>query len=235
VLGSGFSCVNDYSGSVHAADMRWVMDNGIIPPCGLDLFCPGVNVTRSQVARWVDRLLRLPQTSADAFADDAGHRDEGAINRMAAAGFAIPCAANRFCPDARISRAELAGTLARAFRLPSTANDYFTDDAGHPLQADINRARAAGVMFACEGNTIFCPGGSVTRSSFAAYLHRSYLAAAGVTTASLPLDAAPADWAEPATLASTGGGAPTPDPAAAEAIATDAKAALFACQIASAS
>jgi hypothetical protein len=228
VLGSGFSCVNDYSASVHADHMRWVMDNGIIPPCGLDLFCPGVHVTRSQVARWVDRLIRLPSTTTDPFTDDEGHRDEGAINRMAAAGFAIPCGTNRYCPDARITRADLAATLTRAFGFPSTSNDYFTDDGSHPRQADINRARAAGVMFACQGETTFCPFGAVTRASFAAYLHRSFLVG-GAATASLPLDAAPADVAAPVELASTVAAA---DSAAADALATDAASALFACRIA---
>jgi hypothetical protein len=228
VLGSGFSCVNDYSTSVHAESMRWAMANGIIPACGLDLFCPGVHVTRSQVARWVDRLLVLPRTATNAFTDDAGHRDEGAINRMAAAGFAIPCGTNRYCPDARITRADLAGTLARAFGFPSTSNDYFTDDASHPRQADINRARAAGVMYACQGETTFCPYGAVTRASFAAYLHRSFLFG-DAATASLPLDAAPADVAEPAELASM---VVASSAATAEALATDAAAALFACRIA---
>jgi len=172
VLGSGSTCVNDYSGSVHAADIRWVMDNGIIPPCGLDLFCPGVYVTRSQVARWIDRVLRPPATPTDFYTDDSGHGDEGAINRLTALGFVFGCGPTTYCPNARVTRAELAGMLARSWGLPPAPVDYFTDDAGHPLEADINRARAAAIMFEC-GPGLFCPSGEVTRGAFAAYLHRA--------------------------------------------------------------
>jgi len=172
VLASGSACVNDYSGSVHAADMRWAMESGIMPPCGLDLFCPGVLVTRGQTARWVDRTLRLPGTANDYFTDDAGNRDEGSINRLAAAGFAIGCGPSTYCPSAAISRADLAATLARAWALPAATIDYYTDDSRHALQADINRVTQAKIMFEC-GPRLFCPHGAVTRGAFAAYLHRA--------------------------------------------------------------
>lgn len=74
--------------------------------------------------------------------------------------------------DAVVTRAELAAAFARAFRLPPTTIDYFTDDADVSQEPAINRVAAAGITSGCDEDR-FCPDGEVTRGQFATFLHRA--------------------------------------------------------------
>ena len=82
------------------------------------------------------------------------------------------CDDDRYCPDGRVTRGQMATFLARALRLPSTTRDYFDDDDGTAHEANINRLAAAGITGGC-GTRQFCPTGSVTRGQMAAFLHRA--------------------------------------------------------------
>jgi hypothetical protein len=66
----------------------------------------------------------------------------------------------------------MATFLARAFDLPGTGTDHFTDDEGNKHEANINRIAEAGITHGC-GGTRFCPDGAVTRGQMAALLHRA--------------------------------------------------------------
>lgn len=74
--------------------------------------------------------------------------------------------------DEVVTRAELAQTFVRMFRLPVTTADFFTDDADVPQQTAINRFAAAGITSGCAENR-FCPGDDVTRAQFATFLDRA--------------------------------------------------------------
>ena len=67
----------------------------------------------------------------------------------------------------------MASFLVRAFHLPTTATDYFTDDETNKHEANINRLRAASITFGCSATT-FCPDGQVTRGQMAAFIHRAF-------------------------------------------------------------
>jgi hypothetical protein len=73
--------------------------------------------------------------------------------------------------DEPITRADLAASFAEAFELPVTTNDFFSDDDGHPFEADINRLAAAGITSGC-GADEFCPDGLVSRGQMASFLSR---------------------------------------------------------------
>jgi hypothetical protein len=66
----------------------------------------------------------------------------------------------------------MASFLARAFALPTTATDFFSDDTGSTHETDINRVAAAGITTGC-GPSAYCPSGIVTRGQMAAFLHRA--------------------------------------------------------------
>jgi hypothetical protein len=83
-----------------------------------------------------------------------------------------PCDGDMFCTYDPVTRAQLASFLARAMDLPSTDTDYFTDDDGTAREADINRAKAAGLFHGCTATT-FCPNGKVARGSMATVLARA--------------------------------------------------------------
>ena len=174
VLGNGTACINDYSKLSQAADIAWAMAGGIIPGCRVDLFCPNEQVLRHSAVRFLDRAILPPVTTDDFFDDDAGHPDEAAINRLAAAGIVAGCGERLFCPSTAASRAVLASMLARAFALPAPTIDPFVDDEAEPDEDAINRVAERGIMTACAaGPDRFCPAGTVTRAELAAILHRA--------------------------------------------------------------
>ncbi len=95
---------------------------GCNPPA-TDRFCPDQGMTRGEMAAMLTRAFDYPSAPADRFADDDGSLFEGAIDRIAAAGVTLGCnppANDRFCPETRITRDQMATVLTRALGL--TAN-----------------------------------------------------------------------------------------------------------------
>jgi len=172
VLGADDVCVDDWSTSPFAGNIQWAFDNGITFGCAPDLFCTNNAVSREQMASFLVRALGLPWTTTDHFLDDEGSIHEANINQIAEAGITGGCGPQRYCPTAPVRRAEMASFLVRAFDLPPTATDYFTDDEGSIHEANINAVRAAGIAFGCE-ETLFCPASAVTRAQMTAFLDRA--------------------------------------------------------------
>jgi hypothetical protein len=152
-------------------DIVWLADADITAGCAAERFCPDGAVTRAQMATFLVRALDLPPTNHDYFTDDAGSTHEANINRLAASGITAGCSAGRFCPDGRVTRAQMASFLTRALDLPATTRDYFTDDETSQHEANINRLAASGITSGCS-SARFCPSGTVTRGQMAAFLRR---------------------------------------------------------------
>ena len=161
-------------GSSFRSAIAWMAASGITSGCTADLerFCPNDAVTRGQMASFLSRALDLPATPTDYFSDDDGSTHETAINRVTAAGIASGCTATRYCPANLVSRGQMASFLSRAFELPGTPNDYFSDDDGSTHETAINRVTAAGIASGCTASR-FCPGNPVTRGQMAAFLYRA--------------------------------------------------------------
>jgi plastocyanin len=129
-------------------------------------------------------LSSLPILAAElppggTFLDDDGNVHEGFIEAIAAEGVTRGCnppANDRFCPDERVSRGQMAAFLARALGLPAAGSSPFSDDAGSVFEDDIARLAAAGVTRGCNppANDRFCPDESVTRGQMAAFLVRAF-------------------------------------------------------------
>ena len=162
----------DILDSSFRADIAWLAAEGITSGCGNQRFCPKSTVTREQMASFLARALELPSTTNDYFTDDEASPHEADINRLAAAGITSGCAAGKYCPMAPVTREQMASFLARAFDLPATAMDFFTDDEASTHEANINRLAAAGITSGCTPTT-YCPKASVTREQMAAFLHRA--------------------------------------------------------------
>ena len=129
-------------------------------------------VTRAELAEAFVRAFRLPVSTADYFTDDADVPQQAAINRVAAAGITTGCDEGRFCPDARVTRAQMATFLDRAVELPEADRDYFTDDAGLGHEGAINRLAAAGITTGCDEDR-YCPDGIVTVGQLIRFLERA--------------------------------------------------------------
>jgi hypothetical protein len=158
--------------SAFEADIQWVYAEGITAGCTQERYCPEANVTRAQMAIFLDRALDLPDTAIDYFTDDDGKTGEASINRLAASGITGGCSAGKFCPTAPVTRGQMAAFLARAFSLPPTATDYFSDDETSTFETSINRVAAAGITGGCGGGK-YCPLTNVTRGQMAAFLRRA--------------------------------------------------------------
>ena len=169
VVAPPYTDVADHSLIDH---IMWITNEGISTGCGGGEYCPNDAVTRAEMAAFLSRALDLPATGEDFFNDDNGHPLEISINRVAAAGIASGCAANRYCPNSPVTRAQMASFLDRAFDFPATGNDYFSDDEGSTHEDAINRLRAANITGGCTATT-YCPQASTTRAQMAAFLHRA--------------------------------------------------------------
>jgi hypothetical protein len=152
--------------------IEWVYGQGITVGCSAERYCPDDAVTRGQMATFLVRALNLPATSTDYFTDDETSSHEASINRVRAAGITSGCTATTYCPEAIVTREQMATFLAKGFNLPVTATDYFTDDETSSHEANINKVRAAGITSGCTATT-YCPKADVTRGQMAAFLRRA--------------------------------------------------------------
>ena len=167
--------------SIHEADIEAIAAEGITKGCNPPwntLYCPTGDVSRGQMAAFLNRALALAPTTVDFFDDDNGSVFESDINRLAAAGITRGCnppANDRFCPSSRVSRGQMAAFLNRAFRYPATTVDYFGDDDDSIFESDINAIAAAGVTRGCNppANTDYCPTRIVRRDQMASFLSRA--------------------------------------------------------------
>ena len=110
------------------------------------------------------------------FLDIRGHTFEDAIAWLAAEGITKGCNPplnTRFCPDASVTRGEMAVFLVRATGLPASSRDYFTDDNGMFYESAVNRLYEAGITQGC-GRRVFCGDHKITRGEMAAFLARAY-------------------------------------------------------------
>ncbi len=151
--------------------ITWLGYEGITAGCTATTYCPNGLVTRGQMATFLVRALNLPATSTDFFRDDESNKHDANINRLAAAGITTGCTATTYCPDGLVTRAQMATFLTRAFDLPPSGTNWFSDDNGNKHEANINALRASGITPGCGGSS-FCPNGRVTRGQMAAFLKR---------------------------------------------------------------
>ncbi len=174
VLGSGLRCRTDWEDHTLAASIDWAYATGITGGCDVLVYCPGAAVTRAQMAMFIDRATDLPVTEEDFFDDDDGLTGEGSIDRLAAAGITAGCAERRFCPTARVTRAQMAAFLVRALGLPpATEPNRFDDDDGTTHEPSIDSLAEAGITGGCAARR-FCPDAPVTRAQMAAFLFRAF-------------------------------------------------------------
>ncbi len=80
---------------------------------------------------------------------------------------------DRYCPDAKITRGQMAAFLRRALDLPWSAVDAFDDDTDHVFEGDVNALAEAGIAFGCT-ETAYCPDRELLRSEMAELLVRAF-------------------------------------------------------------
>ena len=111
-------------------------------------------------------LTRLPDPPFDDIVHSK-HLDE--IVWSFEQGLFAGCTPTTFCPTGSVPREIAAVVLVRAFALPPTTQDFFTDDESSRYEWAINRLAAAGLAVGCGPGT-FCPGERLTRAQTASVL-----------------------------------------------------------------
>lgn len=109
---------------------------------------------------------------ATPFTDIDGSIFRGDIAWLYQAEITAGCTATRFCPDASVTREQMASFLSRALSLPATSLDFFSDDESSIHEGAINRLAAAGITGGCDASR-YCPGATVTREQMASFLSRA--------------------------------------------------------------
>ena len=149
---------------------------GVMTACDKrhDRFCPNGRVSRGQMAGFLVKAFNLTATSDVHFKDVTKHTPHAtAINKVVTAGIAKGCGPKRFCPNSHVSRARMAGYLAKALKLTATSSSRYRDvPRSNPFATSISRLRKAGVAIGC-GHNKFCPGRDITRAETAGFLQRA--------------------------------------------------------------
>ncbi len=169
--------------SVHEGAIEAITAAGITRGCHdvYPVFCADESVSRGQMAAFLERSFDLAASERDMFDDDDSSIFESDIAAVAAAGITRGCNPpenDSFCPDASVTRGQMASFLARAMGLDELYPDPgvgFVDTAGSVFELDIARLAAARVTLGCNppDNTRFCPDLPVTRAQMATFLARA--------------------------------------------------------------
>jgi hypothetical protein len=169
--------------SVFEAAIEWLALEGFTKGCNPpvnDRFCPERTLTRGEMAAFLVRSMGyVDDGGGNRFVDDDGTVFESAIDKLAAAGVTQGCnppVNDRFCPERRVTRGEMAAFVVRAMGyVDDGGGNRFVDDDDSVFESAIDKLAAAGVTQGCNPpvNDRFCPDDTVTRGQLAAFLNRA--------------------------------------------------------------
>ncbi len=176
---NNFSDVNETAW--YYSDVTWVNENGLFVGTGNTLFSADMPMTRSML---VTVLARLHKADLSAYTDcsfddvEAGVWYTASIEWARVNGLISGTGDNRFLPEAKISRQDLATILVRYAKFAGKdikviSSGQFADHDQIALYAkeSVYRLKDAGIISGKTGN-IFDPKINATRAEVAAILHR---------------------------------------------------------------
>ena len=149
------------------------------------MYCPEATVTRAQMAIFILRGMHgsayvPPAATGTVFADvPLGAFAADWIEQFAAEGVTAGCGGGNYCPDATITRAQMAIFLLRgehgsAYIPPAATGAVFGDVPAGSFAADwIEQLAAEGITSGCGGGN-YCPDSPVTRAEMAVFLVRAF-------------------------------------------------------------
>jgi len=157
---------------------------GITGGCGGENYCPTDPVTRAQMAVFLERGMNgsgfsPPAASGNVFLDvAAGDFAASFIEQLANDGITGGCGNNNFCPEAVVTRDQMAVFLLRAkhgssFSPPNATGVFGDVDLAHWAVLWIEQLAAEGITGGCGGGN-YCPDAEVTRDQMAVFLVRTF-------------------------------------------------------------
>ena len=170
-------------GDLFHADVERIFRNGVTVGCGDGLYCVNLPVSRAQMAVL---LLKAqlgagyvpPPATGTVFADVPVDAFAAAfIEDLAARGVSVGCGGKNYCPDAPVTRAEMAPFLLKAslgagYVPPPASGAVFDDVPADAFAADwIEDLAARGIAAGCSAQgPLYCPDAATTRGQMAALL-----------------------------------------------------------------
>ena len=161
-----------------------LFNTGITAGCGGNNYCPSAPVTRAQMAVFLERGMNgsgysPPAATGNVFIDvGAGDFAASFIEQLFSDGITAGCGNDNYCPDADVTRDQMAVFLLRAkygsAYSPPPATGIFNDvPLGHWAFHWIEQLAAEGITAGC-GNNNYCPNAEVTRDQMAVFLARAF-------------------------------------------------------------
>ncbi|MCP5419114.1 MAG: S-layer homology domain-containing protein [Gammaproteobacteria bacterium] len=158
---------------------------GITGGCGAGNYCPEALVTRAQMAVFLLRGIYggayIPPSATGAVFNDVPVTAFAAawIEQLSDEGITGGCGSGNYCPNAAITRAQMAVFLLRAkygsaYQPPPATGTVFGDVPVNAFAAAwIEQLVTENITGGC-GNGNYCPNSSVTRAQMAAFLVRTF-------------------------------------------------------------
>ena len=154
---------------------------GITVGCGSGDFCPESNVTREQMAIFIERALGVftpPAPSRQTFVDvPPSLMSYPFIEDFARRGITVGCSSSLFCPTTSVTREQMAIFVMRAlgvFDPPTPSARSFQDVSPSSFAYEFIEAfYARGITTGC-GVGYYCPTANVTRGQMAVFLVRAF-------------------------------------------------------------
>jgi len=160
--------------------------HGITGGCGGGNYCPGSPVTRAQMAVFLLKAKfgadhEPPPATGTVFADVPQDGFFAAwIEELASLEITGGCGGGNYCPDATVTRAQMAifllKTLLGSAHTPPAATGVFGDvPVGSFADAWIEDLYARGVTGGCSASPLlYCPNGPNTRGQMAVFLVKTF-------------------------------------------------------------
>ena len=145
-------------------------------------YCPTSPVTRAQMAIFLEKGIHgssfSPANVAPTFTDTVGHFAEDWIEALKTDGVTSGCGSGIYCPDASVTRAQMAVFLLKAKHgsayAPPAASGRFSDvPTTYWAAAWIEQLAAEGITSGCAAG-VYCPENSVTRDQMAVFLVKAF-------------------------------------------------------------
>jgi len=148
-------------------------------------YCPDNTVTRAQMAIFLLKGMHGVSYTPPALGGSTGFTDVATnywaaawIKQLAAEGITSGCGSGNYCPDATVTRAQMAVFLLKAKHgssyAPPVATGVFTDvPVGYWADKWIERLAVEGITGGC-GVGVYCPDNEVTRAQMAVFLVKAF-------------------------------------------------------------
>ena len=150
-------------------------------------YCPEQTVTRAEMAKFLLKGVHGPAYEPPPVGGNTGFADVSPsywaaawIKQLAAEGITSGCGGGNYCPNAQVTRAEMAKFLLAAkhgvgYNPPPVGGSTGFNDVskGYWAAAWIKQLSAEGITSGCGGGN-YCPDGQVTRAEMAKFLINTF-------------------------------------------------------------